>query len=50
MTIPCPCGHGPDDLCMNGVIYVSCGADECEGACDDQGDLCQHLPGCCDPE
>jgi hypothetical protein len=45
----CPCGHNGDDLCLNGLIYVSCGADECGGACE-EGGRCRSLPGCCDPE
>jgi hypothetical protein len=42
----CPCGHGADDMCLNGLVYVSCGDDSCDGACIDAG-RCSSLPGCC---
>lgn len=42
----CPCGHGEDDLCLNGLIYGPCGSEYCGGGCDDIG-RCQGLPGCC---
>jgi hypothetical protein len=42
----CPCGHGPDDLCLNGLIYGSCGDENCGGGCTDV-DTCKVLPGCC---
>lgn len=45
---PCPCGHAPDDICLNGLIYVSCGHENCGGACE-EGGRCGSLPGCCDP-
>lgn len=44
----CPCGHGPDDICLNGIIYGACSSDACGGSCTDDG-TCQSLPGCCDP-
>lgn len=43
----CPCGHGEDDICLNGVIYGSCGDECCGGSCVDV-DQCLSLPGCCD--
>jgi hypothetical protein len=46
--VGCPCGHGPDDICLNGLIYGSCGDGNCGGGCTDTG-TCQHPPGCCDP-
>jgi hypothetical protein len=46
----CPCGHGPDDICLNGRIYGNCGLPNCEGGCDPDAGECRSLPGCCDPE
>lgn len=45
----CPCGggHGPDDLCMNGVVYGSCSSEVCGGACIDDG-TCEGGPDCCE--
>ena len=49
MTDPhCPCGHGPDDICLNGLIYGNCGDENCSGGCDPDAGKCQSLPGCCD--
>jgi hypothetical protein len=46
----CPCGHGEDDICLNGLIYGNCGDENCGGGCDpDAGaGVCRSLPGCCD--
>lgn len=43
---PCPCGHGEDDICLNDLIYGSCGNEACDGACE-PADTCKALPGCC---
>lgn len=43
----CPCGHGEDDICLNGAIYESCGDENCGGSCSDEGGQCRSLPGCC---
>lgn len=47
---PCTCGHGPDGICLNGIVYESCGLPECYGACADNGTKCEFEPGCCDYE
>jgi hypothetical protein len=44
----CPCGHGEDDICLNGLIYGSCGNENCGGGCDPDAGTCYALPGCCD--
>lgn len=43
----CPCGHGSDDMCLNALIYGSCGDENCGGSCEEVG-RCRSLPGCCD--
>lgn len=43
----CVCNHGPDDMCLNRLVYVSCGSEFCGGACEDAGS-CKYIPGCCD--
>jgi hypothetical protein len=45
----CPCGHGPDDICLNSLIYGNCGDENCGGSCTDTG-TCRSLPGCCDED
>lgn len=45
---PCTCNHHPDDICLNSVIYESCGHDSCGGGCSDEGGECLAGPGCCD--
>jgi hypothetical protein len=48
MTLPCPCGHDEDDICLNGTVYGKCSSPECGGGCDpDTGGACLSLPGCC---
>lgn len=46
----CTCGHHPDDICVEGVIYESCSSEYCYGACSDEGGKCKGGPGCCDPD
>jgi hypothetical protein len=34
-------------MCLNRLVYVSCGSEFCGGACEDAGS-CKYIPGCCD--